>query len=182
MTEYSLYGLLGLIQQVHAARQGMDGFLGSRGSIMLDVVFLAMFVVVPVLCLSLFLVKSRGLHRVHKRIQLTLGIVLLLAVAAFEIDMQLFTDWRQRAVDSPYYNSQGWSAVMTSLVIHLSFAIPTLVLWIVVIVQALRKFSSPPLPNSHSQQHKKIGWLAALGMIGTAATGWFFYWMAFMAV
>ncbi len=173
--------MFGPIMQAPAIRQGVDGFLGTRGSIMLDVVFLAMFAVVPVLLLSIVLVKRRRLYRVHKFIQLALGLVLLLAVAAFEIDMQLFTDWRQRAIDSPYYQAQGWSAVMTSLVVHLAFAIPTLFLWVWVIVQALRKFPNPPQPTAYSSSHKSTAWLATVGMIGTAVTGWVFYWMAFVA-
>ena len=35
---------------------GINGFLGTRASLMLDVVFLAMFVVVPVLAGSVYLV------------------------------------------------------------------------------------------------------------------------------
>ena len=34
------------------------GFLGTRGSLMLDVVFLAMFAVLPLLALSIYLVKQ----------------------------------------------------------------------------------------------------------------------------
>ena len=34
---------------------GIGGFLGTRGSLMLDVVFLAMFVVVPLLAVSVWL-------------------------------------------------------------------------------------------------------------------------------
>ena len=97
---------------------------------MLDIVFVAMFAVVPVLIYSVLLVKNRRKYLTHKRLQIALGTILLVAVAAFEIDMQLFTDWRQRALASPYYAPKAWSPVMTSLVVHLAFAIPTLVIWI----------------------------------------------------
>lgn len=162
-------------------KRGIDGVLGTRGSIMLDVVFVAMFAVVPVLIYSVLLVKNRRKYLTHKRLQIALGSILIVAVSAFEIDMRFFTDWRQRAVASPYYRSEGWSPVMTSLVIHLSFAIPTLAIWIWTIVGALRRFESPPQPCRHSPAHRKLGWAATLGMIGTAATGWVFYWMAFVA-
>ena len=81
---------------------GLDGFLGTRASIMLDVVFLAMFAVIPAMALSIFLVKFRKQYTLHKRLQLVLGAVLLVAVVAFEIDMRFITDWRQRAAESPY--------------------------------------------------------------------------------
>jgi len=164
-----------------AGGEGVDGFLGTRGSIMLDVVFLAMFTVVPALLFSAYLAKVKRRFTAHKTIQLALGIVLLLAVAAFEVDMQLITDWRLRARPSPYFRVDAWNTVLTSLVVHLTFAVPTLFLWVLVIVQALRKFPNPPRPNAYSPSHKKVAWAATLGMVGTALTGWVFYWLAFVA-
>ncbi|MDX1946790.1 MAG: DUF420 domain-containing protein [Pirellulaceae bacterium] len=166
------------------APSGMPGFLGTRGSLMLDVVFLAMFVVVPVLAVSLFLVKARRQYQLHKTLQLTMACVLLAAVLLFELDMQLFTRWEDRAVGSPYFTGEAtkWtSPVGRALLVHLSFAIPTLLLWIFVVVQALRKFARPPAPGPHSHSHARWGWLASIGMALTAVTGWIFYWMAFVA-
>jgi putative membrane protein len=80
----------------------MDGFLGTRASVMLDVVFVAMFGIVPVLCWSIYQVKYRRRYGLHKRVQVILAAVLLLTVAAFEIDMQVFTDWKERAAASQY--------------------------------------------------------------------------------
>ena len=39
---------------------GIDGFLGTRASLMLDVVFLAMFAVIPTMAVSVHLVKHHG--------------------------------------------------------------------------------------------------------------------------
>ncbi len=163
---------------------GLDGFLPfGRGSIMLDVVFLAMFVVVPVLAVSIWLVKYRRRHQLHKRLQLALAGVLLVAVSLFEIDLQLVTDWELRAEPSPYFDpAHKWSCPAgISLLIHLCFAVPTLVLWVVVVVQALRKFSNPPAPGPHSRWHARWGMAAAVGMLFTAVTGCTFYWLAFVA-
>lgn len=162
------------------AYDGIHGFLGTRASLMLDVVFLAMFAVVPALAVSIGLVK-RSNFALHKLLQATLGAVLLVAVLAFEVDMRFFTDWRTRAAESPYFQGPGWNAVWTSLAIHLSFAVPTLLVWIAVIGLALKRFPAPPQPNAHSQLHKKLGWLATIGMTLTAVTGWIFYWLAFVA-
>lgn len=158
------------------------GFLGTRGSLMLDVVLLAMAAVLPLLGLSIYLAR-RGNYVLHKKINLVLGIVLLVAVLAFEVDMRLFTDWEELAKDSPYFDPERkWtSPAGLSLIIHLCFAVPTPLLWIYVIVQALRKFPSPPLPGSHSLSHRRTGWLAAAGMLLTAVTGSVFYYLAFVA-
>lgn len=164
-----------------AVVDGINGFLGTRASLMLDVVFLAMFAIVPVLGVSIRVVKSQLNYQLHKLIQLVLGLVLLVAVTAFEVDMRFFTDWEARAVGSPYYSPQGWSGVWISLAIHLFFAIPTLVLWVAVITFALRNFAVPPTPGAHSAAHRRLGWLATIGMTLTAVTGWVFYWMAFVA-
>jgi uncharacterized membrane protein YozB (DUF420 family) len=161
-----------------------DGFLPfGRGSLMLDVVFVAMFVIVPLLGLSLWLVKSRRNYQLHKTLQLAMASVLLVAVLLFEIDMQFFTQWEDRAAESPYFDAANkWSCLAgRALLVHLAFAVPTLFLWIAVVVQALRKFSRPPAPGPHSQWHARWATLAATGMFLTAVTGWIFYWLAFVA-
>src|SRR5262245_12010155 len=171
-----------------AAYPGIDGFLGTRGSLMLDVVFLTMFVIAPVLATSVYLVKYRRQYTLHKKLQLAMAAVLLVAVLLFVLDIRL-NGWEERAAGipsdsgSPYFdpaNKWGCPAGI-SLIVHLSFAVPTLVLWIVVVVQALRKFSRPPAPGSHSRWHARWGLLAAGGMVLTAVTGWLFYWLAFVA-
>jgi hypothetical protein len=157
---------------------GFDGFLGTRASLMLDVVFLAMFVVVPVLGWSVYVVKVRRNYALHKRVQLTLGLVLLAAVTLFEVDMRV-NGWTGRAEPSPYWNDGTVSRV---LAVHLVFAVSTAVLWMVVMFRALRAFPSPPLPGAHSAWHKRWGWIAAIDMGLTSLTGWIFYWLAFAAV
>jgi uncharacterized membrane protein YozB (DUF420 family) len=174
---------LRVIVLAESAYPGVSGFVpGSRGSLMLDVVFVAMFVVVPLLAASVYLVKYRRQYALHKKLQLTMAAVLLAAVLLFELDMRL-NGWEERAEPSPYFDpANKWSCPAgLSLIVHLSFAVPTLVLWIIVVAQALRKFSRPPMPGSHSQWHRRWGMVAAVGMLLTAVTGWIFYWLAFVA-
>ena len=161
---------------------GIDGFLPWRASLMLDVVFLAMFAVIPVMAVSVHLVKHHGKFALHKQIQVTLGIVLQVTVAAFEADMQFISGWRPRAIASPYY-AEGWTEgwVHRCLYIHLVFAVSTAVLWVYVIWQALRKFPNPPAPCEYSPTHKRWARLAAADMTMTALTGWTFYYLAFVA-
>ena len=162
----------------------LHGFLPTRGSVMLDFVFLALFAVIPVLAWSIWLVKFRKpcqTHKCewHKRIQLTLAVILLVAVVAFEIDMRFITrDWRGLADASPYYASK---IVDYSLWVHLCFAVPTPLLWIFVIVRALKKFPKPAAPCEYSSRHIVWGRIAAGAMLMTAVTGWLFYWLAFIA-
>jgi putative membrane protein len=161
---------------------GIDGFLGTRASLMLDVVFLAMFAIVPLLAISIYLVKVKRKFTLHKRLQLGMAAVLLVTVLAFEIDIRVH-GWEERAEPSPYFDpaAKFTCPAGIGLVIHLLFAIPTLLLWVYVVVQALRKFARPPAPGPHSRWHARTGWAAAIGMTGTAVTGWAFYWLAFTA-
>lgn len=156
----------------------MNGFLGTRASLMLDVVFLAMFAVVPILGWSIYLVRTKRNYLLHKRVQVTLSLVLLVAVALFEIDMRFITGWESAAKLSPHYNT---GLVWKALSIHLVFAVTTAVVWTLVVVRALRNIPSPPGPSPHSAWHKRWAWIAALDMLGTAVTGWVFYYLAFIA-
>jgi uncharacterized membrane protein YozB (DUF420 family) len=159
----------------------MDGFLGTRASLMLDVVALAMLVLVPVLAFSIYQVKVRRNYSLHKAIQLTLGGVLLVAVTLFEVDVRLH-GWRHLAAPSPYASHEGstdW--VMIVLTVHLFFAVSSAVLWVLVIARALRNFPSPPVPGPHSAWHRRWATIAAIDMTCTAVTGWVFYWLAFVA-
>jgi len=159
----------------------IPGFLGTRASLMLDIVFLAMFAVLPVMGYSIYLVKYRRRFALHKTIQLVLGGVLLVTITLFEADMRI-NGWQHLAADSPYFGDGAeWSGVWVSLYIHLVFAVTTALVWIYVIVQALRKFPKPPAPSEHSPQHILFARIAALDMVATAVTGWTFYWIAFVA-
>lgn len=178
---------------------GIDGFLGARASLMLDVVFLAMFAVLPVLGWSIWLVRVRRKYLWHKRIQLALAAVLGLTVLVFEVDIRLH-GWRERAAASPYYQpvtdpgpiseflfvrllgrSDAPGLVQVSLAVHLVFAVTTALLWIAVVTAALRRFPVPPEPAPHSRRHRLWGWLAAVDLALTSVTGWAFYYLAFVA-
>lgn len=148
---------------------------------MLDVVFLAMFAVTPVLLFSVWLVKSRRDYRLHKIIQLTLAAVLLATVSLFEIDIRLH-GWRERAEASPYYGGDGATPwVNYLLAVHLFFAVSTFVIWCGVVIGALGRFANPPAPGAHSRAHRRWGWIATLDMVMTSITGWTFYYLAFVA-
>ncbi len=60
----------------------------------------------------------------------------------------------------------GW--VFTSLAIHLFFAVTTTLVWVWVIVRAVRRFPNLARPNEHSSNHRFWGWVAAIDMACTA--------------
>ena len=78
----------------------MTGFLGTRGSLMLDLVVVGMLVIIPVMCMSIYTVRVKRLYAHHKRIQLATAAILLVVLVGFEIEMRL-QGWRERAEASP---------------------------------------------------------------------------------
>ena len=156
---------------------GLDGFLGTRASFMLDFVFVAMILVIAVMGWSIFQVRNRGRYNLHKWTQLGLAVVLLIAVAAFEVDMRIY-GWESRAAGE--IGGSASPLVWKALYVHLIFAISSAVLWPVVIVRAWRQFPRPPAPCAHSQSHIFWARLAAADMLMTSITGWGFYILAFV--
>jgi putative membrane protein len=156
---------------------GMDGFLGTRATFMLDVLVLAMGLVVVVLAWSVYQVKYRRRYALHKWVQVGLGLVLLAAVIVFEVDVRMY-GWEERAAGQ--LGGHAPTYVWVALAIHLVFAVSSSVLWPVVIIRALRNFPSPPVPGPHSRFHVPWARAAAIDMFITAITGWTFYYLAFV--
>jgi len=156
---------------------GVDGFLGTRAPLMVDVVFTAMFAVVAVLTWSIYQVKIRRRYSVHKWTQITLGAILLFVVILFEIDIRLH-GWEERAAGK--IGGHPASTVYWALYGHLIFAISSVILWPITIALAIANFPSPPAPGPHSRIHIPLARTAAADMVLTAITGWVFYWVAFV--
>ncbi len=154
-----------------------DGFLPySRASGVLDLVAVALFFILPVLGYSIYLVRVKKRYDAHRKLQIGLSIVLLVAITVFEVDIRVH-GWEQFAEASPFYET----LVYPVLWIHLFFAVSTTLLWIYVVVGALRNFPKPTLPGEYSARHRKLAWTATIGMLGTAITAWAFYVVAFVA-
>lgn len=161
-----------------------NGFLGYDASFMLDFVVTALVLIVPLLLWSIYEVRFRRNYSLHKRLQLLLGAVLLVAVVAFEVDTQLVHGGWENIVNKDASTQRLSAAELDTarqvLWIHLVFAVSTPVLWIVTIVLALRRFPNPPSPDAHSRLHKTLGWCSTIDITLTSVTGLWFYYVAFM--
>jgi uncharacterized membrane protein YozB (DUF420 family) len=171
-------------QEATATRQpaGIDGFLGTRASLGMDVVLVGLFALLPVLGWSIAAVR-RGRYDVHKRLQLFIVAALAAAIVIFEIDVRLVSDWRERARAAWLPGGNAWwpTGVLVALGIHLLFAVSTFVLRAWVTTEAVRRFPRPPAPGAHGPRHRWMARLAALDLVCTAVTGSVFYWLAFVA-
>jgi hypothetical protein len=159
-----------------------QGFLGYHATFMLDVVVCALVLLVPALATSIYLVKFRRQYAWHRRLQLTLAAVLLLAVAAFEVDIRLHRGWENIVKEArPEMAVESFEFARKVLYVHLIFAITTPLLWIATIALALPRFGNPPSPSRHSPVHKLLGWCSAADLALTSVTGLLFYYFAFIA-
>ncbi len=159
-----------------------NGFLGNNTSFMLDFVVSALLLVVPLVLFSLFLVKIKKNYLWHRNMQILLGVILLAAVTAFEIDMRLQGGWKEIIAkrETPL-TAEQFNEVQQLLYIHLFFAITTPLMWAATMFLALKKFPSPPVPTEHSQLHKILGWSATIDLVLTSVTGLFWYYKAFIS-
>ncbi len=156
----------------------MTGFLpNSRGSLILDLIVVAMALVIPVMLYSLVAVRRHKNFERHRIIQISLGLILGVAILAFEVDMR-WNGWRHLAEASPYFES----LVFPALYVHLCFAIPTLFLWVYTIFMASKYQISRAAGGAPRFRHKTFGRLSAYSMIATTITGWIFYYLAFIAM
>ncbi len=159
------------------------GFLGFNATFMLDAVVCALALIVPVLAASIYLVKVRRRFALHRTIQLCLAGVLLLAVAAFEVDVQIIHQgWANIVHEArPEISADDLDFVHLVLRVHLVFAESTPLLWAVTLTLALLRFGNPPAPSRHSAWHKYLGWFSAADLALTSITGLAFYYFAFVS-
>ncbi|MFI5457929.1 MAG: DUF420 domain-containing protein, partial [Isosphaerales bacterium] len=87
------------------SRYQITGFLPWRGPFMIDLIVVAMVFILIALAFSLFSVKYRKRYYRHKVIQLCLAGGLLIVLVFFEVDIQFFENWRERAGPSPYFDA-----------------------------------------------------------------------------
>ncbi|MCA9064849.1 MAG: DUF420 domain-containing protein [Planctomycetaceae bacterium] len=161
-----------------------DGFLGYKTSFMLDFVVCALVIVVPLLLISLFQVRYRRAFETHRKMQLLLAIILLAAVGAFEVDLQLIHGGWENIVAKQGLEGDALATrvdqIRPWLWFHLMFAITTPVLWIATIIAALRNFGRPAAPGAHSRVHRMLGWASTVDITLTSVTGLIFYYVAFV--
>ena len=156
----------------------MPGFLpfSDRSFFMMDFVCVAMLLVLPAIGFGVYKARFKKSYGFHKKWQLGLASILLITVVCFEFEVR-FSNWQESAKISPFYQT----LLYPSLVVHLIFAVTTVLLWGGCIFGALKNFEKPVRPNDYSKNHKFFGRLASLGMLGTAISGWVFYYIAFVA-
>jgi uncharacterized membrane protein YozB (DUF420 family) len=152
----------------------MKGFLGTPAPFMMDLVVVSLIAVVPIMIFSIAQAK-KGAYQLHKKCQVTLAIVLFIAVVLFELEMR-FAGGIKNLIEPERYTL----SFRAYLWFHIALAISTLVLWGMTIFKALKNFDGVKMAPSHLKQHRKLGLYSTLSLLSTSVTGLGVYYWSFL--
>lgn len=143
-----------------------QGFLGTRGDLLMDIVITALVAVVPIVLYNWSLARRRQYAR-HKAMQITLAVLLGLVVALFEYNLRLQGGIFEATRASSY---AGTATLNFWIWFHTFFAITTIFIWLGLIVASLRRFPRPPVPGAFSATHRRWGRIGMIWMLVTGVT------------
>ena len=153
------------------------GFLGTRADILMDIVVLSFIVILPLLAWSWLIVRRDKKYSLHKRVQLTTGIVLAVVVALFEYDLKVSGGIFELTSGSSLAGTTLLNAVIYT---HTLFAVAAALIWVGLIVMSLIRFDSPPKPGAFSRKHRFWGRAGMVSMMLAAATAPPLYYLGFV--
>ena len=130
----------------------------------MDLVLVAFVVILPALVYSWRLARGKR-YADHKRWQLTIFTLLVVAVALFELDLRQSGGIFALTAESQY---SGTLFLQSLIYGHTAVAIASALIWVTLVGLSLAKFDSPPAPNSFSGIHRNLG---RAGMITMALSG-----------
>ena len=142
-------------------------FLGSRADFLIDLIFLTVILIIPLLSLSLRYAKKR-FYKAHKTIQTTLTVVLTIALILFEQDLASKGGLSEMMKGSRF---EGSAFIKYFLYLHLTFAVSTAILWWSLLTVSFIRFP---------KYHRKVGLIGMVDMFFTAVTGIFLYIFCFV--
>lgn len=143
----------------------IGGFLGTPAPFMMDVVVVSLIAILPVLIYSISLAKA-GRIELHKKIQWTLSVVLLLAVLLFEVEMRLAGGIANIMEPGRYtwpYRIYLWT--------HIAISILTIVIWIRTLMHASKNQLGLGASDEVKARHRRLGKLSAFTLLATSLTG-----------
>lgn len=147
----------------------MEGFLGTRGDFVVDLV-MTISGFLPFLLMFSFYLAARGQHDLHKNFQIVLFSIVTLLVIALELDVQL-GGLKDISKQSPY---AGTTELMIVFIVHLFFAVTSFFGWLWLIIKSAKRY-----PIFFEYDHKKWGKIIFWDIVLMAITGWILYWMSF---
>ena len=152
-----------------------QGFLGTRGDILMDLVVLSFIVILPILVISWRAARAGNFSR-HRAIQLTLVLLLAVAVGLFEVDLKMSGGIFELTSGSRY----AGSTLLNSLIYgHTAVAIGSVLVWLPLLVLSLRRFPNPPASNAFGPTHRVWGRVGMMLMMASGISAVPLYYVGF---
>ena len=126
------------------------GFLGTRAPLFMDVVTL-FFGLIPFLVGGSIYLAVRGRYRVHFQTQVAIFIATLVMVVVFEIGVRVDGGFNAYMQES----ALSYGGALAYLVVHILFAIVTMVAWGITIYSSVKAYRSEGAASPYFRLHKK---------------------------
>ncbi len=153
-----------------------SSFLFPRSDLLIDLIVVATVAAVPLLAYSIHLARQRKIL-LHRRLQLTLTVVFILATIALEIDIRMAGGMRHFSQGGRF---EGTALLQWTLYVHLTIAAANAFFWVILPIWSHRAHIRGELPGPRSRKHRALGRVAAVLCILTAGTGVQLYILGFV--
>ena len=130
-----------------------EGFLGSRGDVLIDLVILSFIAILPLLVISWRYARNKH-YAHHRHLQIGLAVILAVAVGLFELDLRLSGGIFELTRGSAYSGNDLLNSIIYG---HTLVAVASVLVWVPLIVVSLKRFGSPPVPGAFGPRHRFWG-------------------------
>ena len=151
------------------------GFLATRGDVLMDIVVLAFLVILPLLIVSWWSARAANYKR-HRRMQISLALLLAVVVTMFEVDLKLSGGIFALTSESIY---AGTSLLNGLIYGHMLLAIGSTLVWVPLVIISMLKFPNPPVSNAFGPVHRFWGRAGMLLMMASGLSAVPLYYVGF---
>lgn len=153
-----------------------SGFLGGRGNLLTDFVFVCNLLA-PAWALVAAAAARRGDQRRHMRLQTILWILMLANLFLLEGYIRVSGGSGSLMAGSPH---AGTALFETVFLLHVVPAVATYLLWTWLVIVTYRRWSLPAMVT-FARRHMLLGRVVIAGLMWTALSACFVYYLTFAA-
>ncbi|MFZ5438477.1 MAG: DUF420 domain-containing protein [Myxococcota bacterium] len=151
------------------------GFFGTRADLLMDVILVATLSTPFILAWAISLAK-KGQHQKHRVVQVTLLVVLLLAVGLFETEIRLSGGSGSLMKGSSYAGTWWLRGILLA---HVLANVVTFFTWLVLVFRSGKRFGTE-LPGAFTPSHRRVGKLVFAGTVFGAVSALIMYVLGFV--
>lgn len=142
------------------------GFLGTRAPFFMDMVTIYFALLPFLVAFSIYMAITKR-YALHFRFQMSTFILTMVMVVIFEIGVRVDGGFNAYMQES----SLSYNAVFVYLIIHILFALLTVVAWGITIYSSYKAFREEGIASSYFKEHKKRARWVFLAIIITSIMG-----------